>query len=59
LLDLRNGWQQVDIYNCSVLASGHSFQGPAIAEAPTTTVVVPQGATATVDRLGNLVLNYL
>jgi N-methylhydantoinase A len=59
LLDLQDGWQQVDVYNCSVLASGHSFQGPAIVEAPTTTVVVPQGAIATVDRLGNLVLNYL
>jgi N-methylhydantoinase A len=59
LLDLRDGWQQVDIYNYSVLGSGHSFQGPAIVEAPTTTVVVPQGATATVDHLGNLVLNYV
>jgi N-methylhydantoinase A len=59
LLDLRDGWQQVDIYNYRVLGSGHSFRGPAIVEAPTTAVVIPQGVTATVDRLGNLVLNYV
>jgi N-methylhydantoinase A len=58
LLDVRAGWQDVAIYNYAVLAAGHTFDGPAIVEAPTTTVVVPQGGRATVDRLGNLVLNY-
>jgi N-methylhydantoinase A len=58
LLDVRTGWQDVAIYNYAVLAAGHEFDGPAIVEAPTTTVVVPQGAKATVDLLGNLVMNY-
>jgi N-methylhydantoinase A len=58
LLDIRAGWQDVAIYNYSVLQGGHVFAGPAIVEAPTTTVVVPEGATASVDRLGNVVLNY-
>jgi N-methylhydantoinase A len=58
LLDARAGWQDVDVYSYAVLASGHTFDGPAIVEAPTTTVVVPQGATAVIDRLGNLVMNY-
>jgi N-methylhydantoinase A len=57
LLDIRAGWQDVDVYNYAVLAAGHVFDGPAIVEAPTTTVVVPQGTTASVDRLGNVVLN--
>jgi N-methylhydantoinase A len=58
LVDVRAGWQDVDVYNYAVLGAGHSFTGPAIVEAPTTTVVVPPGVTASVDRLGNLVLNY-
>ena len=58
LLSISDGWQDVAVYNYSALASGHTFDGPAIVEAPTTTVVVPHGATASVDQLGNLVMNY-
>ena len=42
LLDVRAGWQDVAVYNYGVLAAGHRFAGPAIVEAPTTTVVVPR-----------------
>ncbi|MER5915258.1 hydantoinase/oxoprolinase family protein [Streptomyces sp. NPDC001982] len=58
LLDIRAGWQEADVYHYGVLAAGHRFPGPAIVEAPTTTVVVPPGVSATVDPLGNLVLVY-
>jgi N-methylhydantoinase A len=58
LLDVRAGWQEVEVYHYGVLAAGHRFAGPAIVEAPTTTVVVPPGVSATVDPLGNLVLGY-
>lgn len=58
LLDVSAGWQEVDIYSYEVLAAGHTFEGPSIVEAPTTTVVVPEGASATVDLLGNLVITY-
>jgi len=58
LLDITAGWQDVAIYDYADLAAGHRFSGPAIVEAPTTTVVVPEGADASVDRLGNLVLNH-
>lgn len=57
LLDAQSGWQDVAIYNYSTLASGHVFHGPAIVEAPTTTVVIPEYAVASIDKLGNLVLN--
>jgi N-methylhydantoinase A len=30
--------------------------GPAVIEVPTTTVVVPAGASGTVDHLGNLII---
>jgi N-methylhydantoinase A len=58
LLDLAAGWQDVAVYAYDALGSGHTFAGPAIVEAPTTTVVVPDGATASIDRVGNLVLTY-
>ncbi|MBF4163285.1 hydantoinase/oxoprolinase family protein [Nocardioides acrostichi] len=58
MLDARAGWQQVAVYAYTALAAGHVLEGPAIIEAPSTTVVVPGGATATVDRLGNVVITY-
>jgi N-methylhydantoinase A len=58
MLDLRAGWQDVSIYEYTALGRGHEIEGPAIVEAPTTTVVVPPGTWATVDQLGNLVIRY-
>ena len=42
------------IYDYAALRAGHVITGPAVIEVPTTTVVVPDGRTGTVDALGNL-----
>jgi N-methylhydantoinase A len=57
-LDARRGWQEADIYDYRDLATGHELKGPAIVEAPTTTVALPEGCVGQVDRLGNLVIRY-
>jgi N-methylhydantoinase A len=57
-LDARRGWQQAGIYDYRDLAAGHEITGPAVVEAPTTTVALPEGCVGTVDRLGNLVIRY-
>jgi N-methylhydantoinase A len=48
------GYESTAVYDYRRLRAGHVFQGPAIVEVPTTTVVVPRGTAATVDHLGNL-----
>lgn len=58
MLDARTGWQDVPAYDYRVLTRGSTLSGPAIVEAPTTTVVVPPGTSAVVDSLGNLVIRY-
>ncbi|MBA3523521.1 MAG: hydantoinase/oxoprolinase family protein [Geodermatophilaceae bacterium] len=55
-LDAQRGWQDGDIYDYGSLAEGHEIKGPAIVEAPTTTVALPEGSVGRVDRLGNLVI---
>lgn len=57
-LDARRGWQEADIYDYQGLAEGHELKGPAVVEAPTTTVALPEGCVGRVDRLGNLVIRY-
>jgi N-methylhydantoinase A len=57
-LDPRRGWQDADIYDYRHLAEGHEIKGPAVVEAPTTTVALPEGCVGRVDRLGNLVIRY-
>ena len=57
-LDARRGWQDADIYDYRVLAEGHVLKGPAVVEAPTTTVALPEGCVGRVDRLGNIVIRY-
>jgi len=56
LLDIRTGRTPTSIYDYRGLAAGHTFTGPAVVEAPTTTVAIPPGWAARVDHLGNLVL---
>lgn len=53
-----DGWEDAAIYDYQALAAGHELSGPAIVEAPTTTVVIPRKARATVDRLGNIVMRF-
>ena len=55
-LDGRVGFVDTPVYEYSLLRAGHGIDGPAIVQVPTTTVVIPGGTTALVDRLGNLVI---
>jgi len=55
-LDVRRGREPATIYDYQALGADHVIRGPAVIEAPTTTVAVPPGVTARVDRLGNLVM---
>lgn len=45
-------WREVPVYSLDSLAPGHSFEGPAIIEAETTTVVVNARDRVTVNALG-------
>lgn len=58
LIDPQLGWQETPVYAYEKLAFGHSFEGPAIVEAPTTTVVIPNHGLAKVDVLGNIVMRF-
>ncbi|HZZ51627.1 MAG TPA: hydantoinase/oxoprolinase family protein [Pseudonocardia sp.] len=55
-LDAATGFVDTPVYDYRELRAGHVLTGPAIVEVPTTTVVVPAGTAATVDRLGNLTI---
>ena len=57
-LDTTVGWEDASVYDYSALGHGHELAGPAIVEAPTTTVAIPRGCHGVVDRLGNLVIRY-
>ncbi len=57
-LDVRRRWQPTQIYHYADLGTGHELSGPAVVEAPTTTVAIPEGGHARVDHLGNLVISY-
>jgi N-methylhydantoinase A len=57
-LDVRIGRQPATIYDYRSLGAGHEITGPAVVEAPTTTVALPPGTRARVDRLGNLVMRF-
>jgi N-methylhydantoinase A len=55
-LDAATGFAETPIYDYRLLRAGHELSGPAIVEVPTTTVVIPENAAATVDALGNLTI---
>jgi N-methylhydantoinase A/oxoprolinase/acetone carboxylase beta subunit len=46
------GWTDTSIYHADALRPGHRLEGPAIVEAPLTTVVVPPGMRYSIDRHG-------
>jgi N-methylhydantoinase A len=50
-------WRDTAIYDGSRLMAGNHFQGPAVVEEVTTTVVVFPDDLAEVDRLGNLIIH--
>jgi N-methylhydantoinase A len=45
-------WREIPVYALDALEPGHSFEGPAIVEAETTTVIVDTGDRVTVNALG-------
>ena len=44
------------VYERARLGSGDRMAGPAIVEQPDTTVLIPEGDVADVDRFGNLLI---
>jgi N-methylhydantoinase A len=48
------GWQDCPVHRWHELAAGTSVVGPAFVESAQTTIVVPDGITASVDDLGNV-----
>lgn len=58
-LDVRKRWQQASVYDYRSLSTGAVVHGPAVVEATTTTVAVPEGCSGEVDRLGNLILRFV
>jgi N-methylhydantoinase A len=50
------GFAATSVWHRHSLASGWSQEGPAIIEERESTIIVPPGATATVDELGNVVV---
>jgi N-methylhydantoinase A len=51
------GKHATDIYRGEDLGAGSEVAGPAIIELPVTTVVLPPGANAKVDSLGNIIID--
>jgi N-methylhydantoinase A/acetone carboxylase beta subunit len=45
-----NGWHNASIWEMGILKSGNVVDGPAVIEAPATTLVVPPGYRATLDE---------
>ena len=50
---MGSGFVDAPVYDGSVLAPGVEVRGPALVEEPFTVVVLPPGATARLDDLGN------
>ncbi len=53
----RGGWQETRIYDRESLQAGSRLVGPAVVEAPDTTVLVNPDQAVTMDRFGNLVMD--
>jgi N-methylhydantoinase A len=56
LIDPAAGLVETTVYDYLLLRAGHSIEGPAVIEAPTTTVVIPADAQGMVDQLGNVLI---
>ena len=52
----EGGFVETPVYDEGRLGTGAHLTGPAIVESPFTTVVVPPGATLSVDPYHNLVI---
>jgi N-methylhydantoinase A len=47
-----DGWLEVPVFTLETLAPGQNIEGPAIVEAPTTTILLRRGERGRVDTLG-------
>ncbi len=52
-----DGFVDTPVYDGTRLGEGATVAGPALIEEPYTVVVLPPGATATLDGLGNYVVS--
>ena len=52
-----DGWREVPLYRREGLVSGIRFDGPAVVAQEDTTLVIPDGAVASVDKHLNIVLD--
>ncbi len=50
------GFVDTPCYDSNLLRSGNLIEGPAIVEDPTTTVIIPKGASLTVDSYNNYLI---
>ncbi len=46
----QGGWEDTNVYEYAALASGNLVKGPAIVEAPFTTIVIPHGKEMSVSK---------
>jgi N-methylhydantoinase A len=46
------GWREIPVYSLDALRPGHAFDGPAVVEAETITVIVDAGDRVTVNPFG-------
>jgi len=53
----RGDFVETDVYDGASLGAEAAIEGPAIIDYPDTTVVVPPGASARIDTLGNVVID--
>jgi N-methylhydantoinase A len=51
-----DGWVSCPVYDRDKLANGNRLSGPAIVEQVDSTVVIPPGQRAYVDRFGNIII---
>jgi N-methylhydantoinase A len=51
------GWQQTPVYHGDILRAGAAIDGPALLEEAGSTILVPVGARAEVDRYGNYLIH--
>ena len=50
------GWQMTPIYDGAALVSGNRIAGPALIEEASSTILVPDGGHASIDRFGNYLI---
>jgi N-methylhydantoinase A len=55
----REGSREMPVYDGTVLGAGAQFDGPALIEQPTTTILILAGQKATVDTCGNILIDTM